>query len=134
TITAAGMDAADRLTAKQRDALALLAGAPSGVPTPELAARGISADTISRLVGHGLVALRQDRVDRDPFDTAVIAAVEESGHGLAGRERQLTVEQAAALARLRTMSDRAQFGVALLHGVTGSGKTEIYLRITEHVR
>src|SRR5262249_61229101 len=55
------------LTARRRETLELLAAAPAGIPTPALAARGISADTVSRLVQHGLVAVRYDRVERDPF-------------------------------------------------------------------
>jgi primosomal protein N' (replication factor Y) len=41
----------------------------------------------------------------------------------------LTPEQADAFDRLRRHVDRGEFHVALLHGVTGSGKTELYLRI-----
>ena len=43
--------------------------------------------------------------------------------------RDLTPEQADAFARLRKHVAAGQFHVALLHGVTGSGKTELYLRV-----
>jgi primosomal protein N' (replication factor Y) len=43
----------------------------------------------------------------------------------------LTAEQAAALDGLQAAADG--FGVSLLEGVTGSGKTELYLRLTETV-
>src|SRR4051794_10508776 len=78
-ITAAGLQVLDgaqgvqpsegpqRSTPKQREALELLAGTPTGIATPTLAARGIAADAISRLAKHGYISLRQDRVDRDPF-------------------------------------------------------------------
>ena len=42
---------------------------------------------------------------------------------------QLTGEQAAALERLIALAAAGEFRVALLHGVTGSGKTEIYIRL-----
>jgi len=40
----------------------------------------------------------------------------------------LTPEQEHALAAVRAQRESGEFGVILLHGVTGSGKTEIYLR------
>ena len=45
--------------------------------------------------------------------------------------RLLTHEQAAALERIRDQLATGKFGVLLLHGVTGSGKTEVYLRSIE---
>ena len=46
----------------------------------------------------------------------------------------LTGEQADAFARLRTLAATGEFRVALLHGVTGSGKTEVYIRLSAAVR
>ena len=69
--------------------LELLAGAPAGLPTPELAERGFGSDTIARLAKQVLVSLRQDRVDRDPFAAQTFEATAvEAG-------RRLTGEQAA---------------------------------------
>ena len=48
--------------------------------------------------------------------------------------RQLTAEQSAAFDQLAALADTGDFRVALLHGVTGSGKTEIYLRLADRVR
>ena len=44
-----------------------------------------------------------------------------------------TVEQAEALARIDPVLRDGQFAVFLLHGVTGSGKTEVYLSAIERV-
>jgi primosomal protein N' (replication factor Y) len=128
-ITAAGLDAINtEVTDKQREALQRLAAAPGGLSIPALQSAGTTSDVIGRLVRHGFVSLRQERVDRDPFEATVMApARSESG-------RELTSEQAAALSRLKTMAGSGQFRVALVHGVTGSGKTEIYLRLAESVR
>jgi primosomal protein N' (replication factor Y) len=116
------------LTNRQREALQILSGSPTGISTGELATRGVSADVVARLATHGLVNLTRETVDRDPFDRSSIAL---SSTNL---DRELTQEQAAALKRLRTMADDRKFRVALLHGVTGSGKTEVYLQIAAHVR
>ena len=130
-ITATGLDAigeARALTRKQRDVLELLAGTADGIPAPQLAQRGFASDTLSRLVAHGLVTLRVERVDRDPFSA--------SGYDAAAIDasRRLTPEQGAAVERLRALAGNRAFRVALLHGVTGSGKTEIYLRLSAAVR
>ena len=73
----AGRDAADestiRLGTKQREALALLMGAPEGLETSELFERGIGGPTLSRLSTVGLVSLSRRRVDRDPFEQAARA-------------------------------------------------------------
>jgi primosomal protein N' (replication factor Y) (superfamily II helicase) len=44
----------------------------------------------------------------------------------------LNLDQERALAHIKTQLDTEQFGVTLLHGVTGSGKTEVYLRAIKH--
>jgi len=126
-----------RITERQREALSIVAGAPDGIPTATLASRGVGADTISRLAKRGYLSLRSERVDRDPF-----LATEGVGSGVrsgvrsevGSRVRPLTNEQSEAVDRLRTLAAAATFKVALLHGVTGSGKTEVYLRLAEAVR
>ncbi len=163
-ITAAGhegMMADTALSERQRAALALLRGSPDGIATAELAARGASADVVSRLVKRGYVSVRQERVERDPFRIAgppnsarptpvahdLIAeraritddetAAGDPGAVSAGDApavRQLTLEQDEALRRLLTLASARAFKVALLHGVTGSGKTELYLRLAAAVR
>ena len=116
------------LTTKQREVLELLEGAPAGLPTPELAARGYGSDTIARLVKQALVSLRQERVERDPFsaETPAATAVE--------ADRRLSTEQLSGLERLTSLAETREFRVALVHGVTGSGKTEVYVRLAAGVR
>ena len=124
---AGAADEAVRLTEKQTDAMAALAAATAAVPLSDLRERGIAAGTLQRLAGRGLVALVDETHERDPFDTAALTEVR---HDPA---RELTEEQAAALTRLELLADLRDFRVALLHGVTGSGKTEIYLRLAQRV-
>ncbi len=127
SITAAGLDAIDLRAPKQREALAILTGDPTGVPTAQLASRGIGADTVRRLVQLGLVSIRQERLDRDPYGGIPLAS------SAPAIDRALTDEQASALERLSALAAAAQFRAALLHGVTGSGKTEIYVRLSKVV-
>ena len=48
-----------------------------------------------------------------------------------GRPLQLTPGQEAAVATLSAALDKNEYAPFLLHGVTGSGKTEVYLRLVE---
>jgi primosomal protein N' (replication factor Y) len=114
------------LTPKQAAALKTLGAAPAGMSVADLRERGVSADLLARLAAQGLVTLRDEIVNRDPFESAVGPIVE------AGFDRRLTTEQAAAVDRLTALAG-GEFHVALLHGVTGSGKTEIYLRLAGRV-
>ena len=133
-ITAAGLEVLQSasvtggLTAKQLQVLEQLAGVGGGLATAHLGAQGVASETLTRLATRGLVALRRDQVDRDPFEAATLAAEPED------RNRQLTREQAEGLDRLRVLADTRAFRVALLHGVTGSGKTELYIRLSAAVR
>ena len=124
-VTAAQQDAP--FGPKQQHALSLLAGAPDGLATTALGSRGIRAATVNRLAALGLVAITRRRVERDP-----------SGHAVGRTPAQsspvaLTGEQDAALQRLAAMAAEKRFAAAVLHGVTGSGKTEIYLRLASEV-
>jgi primosomal protein N' (replication factor Y) len=115
------------LTPKQREALQQLAGAPAGLSASILRKRGVSADVVRRLAARGLVAIRAERDERDPFEQAALGDVHRDS------TRILTPEQQGALATLSRLADAVAFNVAMLHGVTGSGKTEIYLRLAERV-
>ena len=114
------------LTPRQQAALDVLAGAPAGLPLPELRERGVTADVLSRLAARGLVAIRPEADERDPFERSALSATPD-------RDRALTSEQAAAFEQLAALGDTRAFHVALLHGVTGSGKTEVYLRLADRV-
>ena len=115
------------LTPRQQAALSILTAAPSGLPTSELRDRGVTTAVLSGLVRRGLVVLRDERDDRDPFERAAMADI------IPDATRALTEEQRRAADELFALADAGEFRVALLHGVTGSGKTELYLRLAERV-
>src|SRR5262249_38443028 len=106
-----------------------LAAAPMGLPMSVLRDRGIGPDAVSRLVAKGFATIRHDRDERDPFERAAVMDASPPDP-----ERRLTDEQDAALARLAALADERAFRVSVLHGVTGSGKTEIYRRLADRVR
>ncbi len=89
-----------------------------------LAESGADRATAERLQARGLVELSQREVWRDP---------------LAGREfvlsepPPLTPDQERALQSLEPALGGRSFQAFLLHGVTGSGKTEVYLQAVARV-
>ena len=114
------------LRARHEEALAMLRGAPDGIETSVLADRGITAATIKRLAELGMVTIARRRIERDPFEQAVAPISPRA-------QVVLTGEQHAAVERLSALASQSGFRTVLLHGVTGSGKTEIYLRLAELV-
>jgi primosomal protein N' (replication factor Y) len=95
---------------------------------PELNERGISTDVLQRLAVKGLLAFQHQRIERDPFANGVAASPVNPSGG-----RVLTSEQSRALEALGAAAATGRFSVSLLQGVTGSGKTEVYLRLAELV-
>ena len=125
-LTAHGHDA--QLRGRQKEAAELLRGVPAGLTIAEMNGRGISTDVLNRLAAKGVVVFRTERVERDPF-----AGQSASTGSKTASQRVLTEEQAGALAALERAAATGDFGVFLLQGVTGSGKTEVYLRLADAV-
>jgi primosomal protein N' (replication factor Y) len=125
-------DAAVPKGAKQREALALLRSRP-GLTLQELLRGGVGAGTVRTLARLGLVTLRDEIVERDPFTAGAAGASLWSVEAAVDTARSLTAEQGDALRRLIEWTTSGKFKTALLQGVTGSGKTEIYLRLAAAV-
>jgi primosomal protein N' (replication factor Y) len=103
------------------------------LPLPQLLREaGTTVATLKRLENLGLITLTQAVAERDPYAHE---------HILPTQPLTLNAEQAAALScitcamdQIREASGSSRRGSApfLLHGVTGSGKTEVYLQAIAH--
>lgn len=92
-----------------------------------LKAAGVSPATIKAVTEQGLVEVRQRRVLRDSY------GADNEGRNSA-QEIQLTEAQKDALAVLGQAAAARTFQGFLLKGVTGSGKTQVYMELARKVR
>jgi len=117
-------------SAVQRKALEELARSERPLSAAQLAARvDCTAAPIRALLKQGLVEATTSRVSSGSLSLA-----EGSGDAAAGNGRLvLNADQQAALTSIIAALDAQQSAGILLHGVTGSGKTEVYLQAIEHV-
>jgi len=118
-------DVIEKLPAKQAGALKLLMQSSRPLSVRELAsAAGCSLGPVEALKRRELVDVVEQRLE----DFGDVAPAPQRQEPFTPNE-----DQAAALKTVLGLIDKGGFQPALLYGVTGSGKTEVYLQAIERV-
>lgn len=109
----------------QLHAVEILAAAEGNTLTAQaLREQKVSTATLKALTEAGIVEITSRRVLRDSYSELASAR----------REVELTAEQQAALTALEAARVAGEYHGFLLHGVTGSGKTQVYIELARRVR
>lgn len=104
-------------TAKQQEALDYLSSHPDQL----LKEIPYSRTILNHLVKQGAICIKDVEIFRDPYKEILYESSEVT----------LTPDQQRVVNGIITKID--QFHTALIHGVTGSGKTEVYLTLSKYV-
>ncbi|MEN3329940.1 MAG: hypothetical protein V7638_4747 [Acidobacteriota bacterium] len=108
-----------KLTDTQRRVLSTLESSGPMSLQALLATADVSASTITSLEKKALLEIYDDAIRRDPLAETL---------GIEDAEHTLTGAQSSVLTQIEQQMNSGAYSAFLLHGVTGSGKTEIYMR------
>jgi primosomal protein N' (replication factor Y) len=118
---AAEFDRIAKRAPKQAAVIEFLAGQSEPVAVTELMKEcGVTRSTLDQMRERGWIALERQAVQRDPYGEEIF---------LHAPQLEMNAEQLAAFELITAaVREPATHRPILLHGVTGSGKTELYLR------
>jgi len=117
----AALEQLTRRAPKQAGVIEFLMGLSEPVAVTELMKEcGVTRSTLDQMRERGLIALERQAVQRDPYREETF---------LHAPQLDMNPEQLAAFERIAAaVREPAANRPILVHGVTGSGKTELYLR------
>ncbi len=113
-----------KLTPKQREIVNLLSDVQSASVREICYFTGISQAVVDLLAKKGVVSYYEEEIYRNPYSDA--------GSG-SGGSVTLSPQQQLAFENLYKLYKEDKFHVSLLFGVTGSGKTSVFLRLIDEV-
>lgn len=87
----------------------------------------VSMNIINRLVDKNILIKIEKK--EEPLGADLINTISRKED----QKKILTKEQENIFSYLKTSADKAEYEEILLHGITGSGKTEVYMQIIEYV-
>lgn len=113
-----------KLTPKQREIVNLLSDVQTASVKEICYFTGISQAVVDLLAKKGVVSYFEEEIYRNPYAGA--------GERIGGRVT-LSEQQQLAFENLYRLYSEDEFRVSLLFGVTGSGKTSVFLRLIDEV-
>ena len=84
-----------------------------------LASASVSISAVNTLARRGIIEIAEQNLRRDPLAKVTLPTLQEF---------ELTDAQARVLGEIEQPLRSGDYAAFLLHGVTGSGKTEVYMR------
>ncbi|MFP3359189.1 DEAD/DEAH box helicase family protein, partial [Planococcus sp. SIMBA_143] len=109
---------------KQQELLAVIDASSEPLFVRDLVNDGFSNHLINELHKKGYIGNVEREVERDPYSGRVFTS---------DPPKVLNAEQQHAYGRITEALDAEQAKTFLLHGITGSGKTEVYLQVIQKV-